>query len=94
MSGESSDVSDLRRLVAREALIAVRSLRRREHPNVDPSLDYLIGRAYKSPEVLFDAGDLRGEQDAGAGALLYRAARPAHYPMESKQPRLLAPYSR
>jgi hypothetical protein len=76
MSGGRRDAgSDLRHLVARDAQIAVRALRRREHPNVDASLDYLISRAHKSPDVLLDARDLLGEQDAEACALLYRAAR-------------------
>jgi hypothetical protein len=49
---------------------------------VDASLDYLISRAYKSPDVLLDARDLLGEQDAEAGALLNRAARLARYPAD------------
>jgi hypothetical protein len=80
-------VSDLRRLVARDARIVVRSLRRREHPNVVASRDYLISRAYKSPEVLLDAGDLLGEPDEEARALLYRAARLARHPVEPEPPR-------
>jgi hypothetical protein len=79
-------VSDLRRLVARDARIVVRSLRRREHPNVVASLDYLISRAYKSPDVLLDTRDLLGEQDAEARALLYRAARLARYPLKRERP--------
>jgi hypothetical protein len=86
MSVEWSDVSDLRHLVARDAQIVVRSLRRREHPNVDASLDYLISRAYRSPDVLLDARNLLGEPDAEARALLYRAARLARYPIEPSNP--------
>jgi len=64
MTGGRRDVeSDLRQLVARDALAAVRALRRRERPSMDASLDYLIGRAYKSPDILLDARDLLGEQD-------------------------------
>lgn len=80
-------MSDLRRLVARDARIVVRSLRRREHPNVVASLDYLISRAYKSPEVLLDAGDLLGEPGEEARALLYRAARLPRHPVEPEPPR-------
>jgi hypothetical protein len=83
MSGGRRDVeSDLRQLVARDAQTAVRALRRRERPGVDASLDYLISRAYKSPDALLDARDLLGEQDAEAGALLNRAARLARYPAD------------
>ena len=83
MSGGRRDVeSDLRQLVARDAQTAVRALRRRERPGVDASLDYLISRAYKSPDVLLDARDLLGEQDAEARALLNRAARLARYPAD------------
>ena len=39
---------------------------------MDASLDYLNSRAYKSPDILLDARDLLGEQDAEARALLYR----------------------
>jgi hypothetical protein len=49
---------------------------------MDASLDYLIGRAYKSPDVLLDARDSLGEQDAEARALLYRAARLTGYPAD------------
>jgi len=34
----------------RDAQIAVRTLRRGAYTNVDASLDYLISRAYKSPD--------------------------------------------
>jgi hypothetical protein len=53
---------------------------------VDASNNYLIRRAYKSPERLLDAPDLLGEQDAEARALLYRAARLARYPIEPEPP--------
>ena len=53
----------------------MRSVRRGKVTNVDASLDYLISRARKSPDVLLDARDLLGERDAEARALLYRAAR-------------------
>jgi len=88
MSGRRRDVeSDLRQLVARDAQTAVRALRRRERPSVDASIDYLISRC-KSPDVLLDARDLLGQQDAEARALLYRAARLARYPVEPESPRL------
>jgi hypothetical protein len=61
------------------------ALRRREGQSVDTPLDFLIRRAYRSPDILLDARDLLGEQDAEARALLYRAARLAHYPMGPKQ---------
>jgi hypothetical protein len=54
MTGGRRD--DLRHLVARDAQIAVRGLRRGLRTNADASLDYLISRAYKSPDVLLDAG--------------------------------------
>jgi hypothetical protein len=78
---------DLRHLVARDAQIAARGLRRGLRTNADASLDYLISRAYKSPDVLLDARDLLGAQDAEARALLYRAARLARYPVEPEPPR-------
>ena len=83
MSGGRRDVeSDLRQLVAKDARTAVWALRRRERPSVDASLDYLIKRAYQSPDVLLDARDSLGEQDAEARALLYRAARLTGYPAD------------
>jgi hypothetical protein len=88
MSAGHRDVeTDLRQLVARDAQAAVRALRRRERPSVDSSLDYLVSRAYKSPDVLLDTRDLLGEQDAEARALLYRAARLARHPVEAEPPR-------
>jgi hypothetical protein len=54
---------------------------------LNASLDYLISTAYKSPDILLDARDLLGEQDAEARALLYRAARLARYPVEPEPPR-------
>jgi len=67
-------VIDLRRVVARDAQIAARRLRRRGGP-VDASIDFLIRRAHRSPDVLLDARHLLGKQDAEARALLYRAVR-------------------
>jgi hypothetical protein len=88
MSGRRSDVeSDLPRLLARDAQIAVQAMRRHGSTNVEPSLDFLISRAYKSPDMLLDARDLLGEQDAEARALLYRAARLARYQVEPEPPR-------
>jgi hypothetical protein len=71
-------VIDLRRVVARDAQIAARGLRRRGGP-VDASIDFLIRRARKSPDVLLDARDLLGEQDAEA-----RAARLARDPEDDQ----------
>jgi hypothetical protein len=53
---------------------------------VDDSLDYLMSRARKSRDILLDARDLLGEQDAEARALLYRAAQLARYPVEPETP--------
>jgi hypothetical protein len=87
MSGGHRHVeTDLPQLVARDAQIAVRALRRGGVATVDASNNYLIRRAYKSPERLLDARDLLGEQDAEARALLYRAARLARYPIEPEPP--------
>jgi hypothetical protein len=87
MPGGRRDVeSDLPRLVARDAQIAVRGLRRGQG-QVDDSLDYLMSRARTSPDILLDARDLLGEPDAEALALLYRAARLAGYPVEPEPPR-------
>jgi hypothetical protein len=55
--------------------------------NSPSGLDYLISRAHKSPDVLLDARDLLGEQDAEARALLYRAARLGRNPVEPEPPR-------
>lgn len=61
MTGGRGDVeSDPPRLLARDAQIAVRALRRRGSANVEASLDFLISRAYKSPAMLLDARDLLG----------------------------------
>ena len=88
MSGGRRDIeSELRQLVGRDAQTAVPVLQRRERPSVDASLDYLISRAYKSPEVLLDAGDLLGEPGEEARALLYRAARLPRHPVEPEPPR-------
>jgi hypothetical protein len=90
MSAGRSDVaSDLPRLLAQDAQIAVRALGRPASTNVDASLDYLISKAYKSPDVLLDARDLLGAQDADARAGLYRAARLARHPVEPEPPRPL-----
>ena len=87
MSGGRRDAGrDLRHLVARDAQIAVRALRRGRYATLDASLDCLIRRAYKSADVLLDARDLLGEQDAEARALLYRAARPPWPPATARRP--------
>jgi hypothetical protein len=54
---------------------------------VDAAIEYLIKRAYKSPDVLLDARDLLGAQDAEARALLYRVARLCRYAVEPEAPR-------
>jgi hypothetical protein len=53
---------------------------RRGQGTVDSILDYLIKRAYGSPERLLDARDRLGEPDAEARALLLRASRRAWDP--------------
>ena len=52
---------------------------------MDASINYLIRRAYTSPDVLLDARDLIGDQHAGV--LLYRGRGQARYPVEPEPPR-------
>ena len=74
MAGGRRDVeSDLRQQLGRDAQIGVRLLRRSDETSVDATLDYLVGRAYGSPDRLLDARDRLGEPDAEARALLLRA---------------------
>ena len=54
---------------------------RRSQATVDSAIDYLIDRAYKSPDRLLDARDLLGEPDLDARALLLRASRRAADPI-------------
>ncbi len=91
MGGGRRDVeSDLRVQLGRHAVLGVKQLRHSSMTSVDAVLDYLIDRAFKSPERLLDAMDLLGQQDAGARALLNRAARLAADPQPPRPPRPFA----
>ena len=93
MSGGRRNVEDaLRHLLSRDAAIGVKQLRRSSATGgVDAVLDYLVDRAYGSPDRLLDARDLLGEQDAGARALLLRASRRAADPPPAAHPRPFSP---
>jgi hypothetical protein len=70
MAGGRRDAEgDLPGLIARHAQIAVQTLHRGEPANVDAAINYLISRAYESPERLLDARDLLGEPDAEASTV-------------------------
>jgi hypothetical protein len=82
--------SDLRHRLARDAQIAVGAVRRSQ-ATVDSAIDYLIDRAYKSPDRLLDARDLLGAQDQGTRALLLRASRRAADPIPPGPPKPFSP---
>jgi hypothetical protein len=66
MSGSRRDVeTDLRHQLSRDAVTGEAVLLRGT-TTVDGVLDYLVSRAYGSPDRLLDARDLLGQQDAGA----------------------------
>jgi hypothetical protein len=82
MSGGRRDVEDdLRHQLSRDAVICEKQLRHGSMTSVDSVLDYLVGRAYRSPDRLLDARDLLGQQDA----------RRAADPQPAGQPRPFAP---
>ena len=91
MGGGRRDVEADFRQLARDAQIGVKLFRRSDETSVDPPLDYLVGRAYGSPDRLLDARDLLGEPDAGARALLLRASRRTADPQPPWPPRPFAP---
>jgi hypothetical protein len=85
MSGGRRDVEDdLRHQLSRDAVIGEKQLRRSSSSSVDNVLDYLVSRAYGSPDRLLDARDLLGQQDQGARALLLREPRGGQ-PTRSRQ---------
>ena len=83
--------TDLRHQLAWDAVIGEAQLRRSAMTTVDSVLDDLVSRAYGDPERLLDAMDLLGQQDAGAGALLTRAARRAADPQPPQPPQSFPP---
>jgi hypothetical protein len=92
MSGGRRDVeTDLRHLLSRDAVIGEKQLRRSSMSSVDNVLDYLVSRAYGSPDRLLDARDLLGAQDQGARALLLRASRRAADPIPAGRPKPFSP---
>lgn len=82
---------DIRQQLGQEAITAVKVLRRGTTTTVDGAIDYLIERAYKSPDRLLDARDLLGQQDLEARALLLRASRRAADPVPPEHPRPFSP---
>jgi hypothetical protein len=92
MAGGRRNVEDdLRHLLARDAVIGEKHLRRSSSSSVDNVLDYSVSRSYGSPDRLLDARDLLGEQDQGARALLLRASRRAADPQPAAHPRPFSP---
>jgi hypothetical protein len=92
MSGGRRNVEDdLRHQLSRDAVIGEKQLRRSSSSSVDNVLDYLVSRAYGSPDRLLDARDLLGAQDQGARALLLRASRRAADPQPAAPPRPFSP---
>ncbi len=83
--------ADLRHQLSQDVRIAVSQLRHSSATTVDAVLDYLVERAYGCPDRLLDAMDLLGQQDAGARALLNRAARRAADPQPRQPPLPHAP---
>jgi hypothetical protein len=83
--------AELRRQLSRDAVIGEAQLRRGSVTTVDSVLDYLVSRAYGSPDRLLDVRDLLGQQDAGARALLLRASRRAADPVPPEPPRPFSP---
>lgn len=82
--------ADLRQRLARDAQIGVASLRR-SHGTPETVIDYLVSRAYGSPDRLLDARDRLGEPDSEARALLLRASRRAADPVPEPLPQPLKP---
>jgi hypothetical protein len=92
MAGGRRDVErDIRVRLGRDAQIGVAQLRHGSMTSVDAVLDYLIERAYQSPERLVDARDLLGEEDLSARALLIRASRRPADPIPPGPPRPFSP---
>jgi hypothetical protein len=92
MTGGRRDVeADLRVQLSRDAIIGEKQLRHSSSSSVDNVLDYLVSRAYGSPDRLLDARDLLGAQDQGARALLLRASRRAADPIPPAPPKPFAP---
>jgi hypothetical protein len=92
MSGGRRNVEDdLRHQLSRDAVIGEKHLRQGSMGGVDNVLDYLVDRAFRSPDRLLDARDLLGEQDQGARALLLRASRRAADPVAPQPPRPFSP---
>ena len=83
--------SDLRHRLARDAQICVAQLRHSSATSVDTSLDYLVERAYGSPERILDAMELLGSEDLPARAPLNRASRRAADPIPPRPPKPFAP---
>jgi hypothetical protein len=86
MAGKRNVEQNLRVQLGRDARIAVGALRRGQG-TVESVLDYLVSRAYGSPDRLLDARDLLGQPDAEARALLLRASRRAMDPIPAQPPK-------
>lgn len=91
MGGRRDVEADIRQQLARDAQIGVKLLRRSDETSVDATLDYLVGRAYGSPDRLLNARNRLGEPDAEARALLLRASRRAADPQPAAHPRPFSP---
>jgi hypothetical protein len=92
MNGGRRDVEhDIRVRLGRDAQIGVAQLRYGNMTNVDAVLDYLVGRAYGSPERILDAMELVGAEDLPARALLNRASRRAADPIPAEPPKPFSP---
>ena len=92
MTGGRRDVEkDLRHQLSRDAVVGEKQLRRSSSSSVDSVLDYLVDGSYGSPDQPLDARDLLGALDAGARALLNRAARRAADPQPATHPRPFSP---
>ena len=63
---------------------------RRGQGTLDSVINYLVSRAYGSPDRLLDARDRLGQPDAEARALLFRASRTAADPQPPAPPRLFS----
>lgn len=92
MAGGRRDVeADIRHRLARDAQICAAQLRHSSATSVDTSLNYLVERAYDSPERILDAMELLGADDLPARALLNRASRRAADPIQPGPPKPFAP---
>ena len=92
MTGGRRDVEhDIRVRLGRDAQIGVSQLRYGNITTVDAVLDYLVERAYGSPERILDAMELLDTEDLPARALLNRASRRAADPQPAAPPRPFAP---